>query len=360
MHNNEEVESCIICQDAILKHPTAALRCGHVYHRDCIASWLVQCKDSWKPCPQCKKLTTEKQVRQLDYEVVELPPSLEDVLHDLRATRAERRSRKIALRNEWRAACRDLRRQAEEARRANEEASACKAERLKIEEATKVAEDTIKELAAVMQEEMRKRQGVTSYLDQQNERQLNQLPIKPVADGDPDVLEERKKLRNGPAERVRVLHKALLSAMVQEQQALGIAKERKAAAAQAEEERRLLQEEVASMELRLHRLGRRSQGSQEEASQDAISLSALKREAPRRKPAAEAPAAPAKAPKAQAEEDDIFGGPAKLRRKTSGRFGLAPAAPVGPAALPTPAKVAPPALRREKSSTLKTLFSQIR
>ncbi|EFO18127.1 hypothetical protein LOAG_10369 [Loa loa] len=43
---------CLEADDGIVAF--AALKCGHVFHRDCISSWLTIGKDT-KICPVCRK-----------------------------------------------------------------------------------------------------------------------------------------------------------------------------------------------------------------------------------------------------------------------------------------------------------------
>ena len=51
---------CIICLDVIdtAKDAVSALNCGHVFHQNCVTTWL-QNKNS---CPKCKKTVIEGQI----------------------------------------------------------------------------------------------------------------------------------------------------------------------------------------------------------------------------------------------------------------------------------------------------------
>lgn len=49
---HEELLSCVICQDLLDGHVhVRELRCGHVFHAECIEKWLTKCRVF---CPVCK------------------------------------------------------------------------------------------------------------------------------------------------------------------------------------------------------------------------------------------------------------------------------------------------------------------
>ncbi|EJW77950.1 hypothetical protein WUBG_11140 [Wuchereria bancrofti] len=59
---------CLICLDTLLLSESAAVRCGHVFHLQCILQWFENCKT----CPVCrKKATTRDLVRQLFFQMEE-------------------------------------------------------------------------------------------------------------------------------------------------------------------------------------------------------------------------------------------------------------------------------------------------
>ena len=51
---------CIICLDTIdtTKDPVSVLKCGHVFHQNCITTWL----ENRNSCPKCKKIVIEGQI----------------------------------------------------------------------------------------------------------------------------------------------------------------------------------------------------------------------------------------------------------------------------------------------------------
>jgi hypothetical protein len=49
---------CAICLEE-LDYNNAILKCGHVYHYDCIVSWMNQIKDYNKFCPYCRNTDNE-------------------------------------------------------------------------------------------------------------------------------------------------------------------------------------------------------------------------------------------------------------------------------------------------------------
>nr|CAD2202171.1 unnamed protein product [Meloidogyne enterolobii] len=52
---------CIICSEPLTSDNMFSISCGHVFHEDCMTQIISQ----KKYCPQCRKVATLKDVRQI-------------------------------------------------------------------------------------------------------------------------------------------------------------------------------------------------------------------------------------------------------------------------------------------------------
>lgn len=269
-------DTCIICTDEILQQsgdskglaqPICALRCGHVYHNNCFQSWIAQqvsrrCKDPGE-CPVCKKVTLCNQVRILDFEVVRVQCSayaeLEKVseeeqakmLEDLDRERMEAEVQLEEIEHELAGHDKTVK----ESKRARRETN----QRIVAEEAA------LEKLKAELTQSVVDCATLQSELDCQAQRQFKTLPIPPLREDDPDLREERRKIRVlRPADRARQLHDALVSARDAEALSGGLVRERASAVQAAEADRARLTQEEAQLRRKVAEL----RGSGAAASKD--------------------------------------------------------------------------------------------
>ncbi|KAH8553119.1 hypothetical protein BGW37DRAFT_488483 [Umbelopsis sp. PMI_123] len=59
---SSEVAECSICMEPLSGLPLAALPCKHVYHNDCITTWIRSSAASVPKCPVCRSKTKRNQV----------------------------------------------------------------------------------------------------------------------------------------------------------------------------------------------------------------------------------------------------------------------------------------------------------
>jgi len=207
--NGEDGVQCAVCMGELLSQQVCFLRCGHVYHTSCCEQWFDQGKSE---CPLCKKPCRRDQLRNLDFEMAEVPMYALAELGKLRKMSTEERGRvrqeALASQEESRRAIaaskaeRDvLKNRAIDHKRKRHELEA----ELDRTEAEKV--DLHEELYALI----KINSDLQASVDTQ--RQNEKLPFAPSSRDDSDVKEERKKLRlMRPEDRLLQLHQALLAA----------------------------------------------------------------------------------------------------------------------------------------------------
>uniref|UniRef100_A0A915NL42 RING-type domain-containing protein n=1 Tax=Meloidogyne floridensis TaxID=298350 RepID=A0A915NL42_9BILA len=58
---------CIFCSKLLTSDNMFSISCGHVFHEDCMTQIISQ----KKYCPQCRKIATLKDVRQIHLQSVD-------------------------------------------------------------------------------------------------------------------------------------------------------------------------------------------------------------------------------------------------------------------------------------------------
>ncbi|KAI8583869.1 hypothetical protein K450DRAFT_220347 [Umbelopsis ramanniana AG] len=59
---SSEVAECSICMEPLSGLPLAALPCKHVYHNDCITTWIRSSAAAVPKCPVCRSKTKRNQI----------------------------------------------------------------------------------------------------------------------------------------------------------------------------------------------------------------------------------------------------------------------------------------------------------
>jgi len=233
MLDGEEVAECVICQEGLLAETVAALKCGHVYHRSCIAIWFSQSNGT---CPQCKKPSRLDDVRTLDFQLVPAPQRSAEEQRRLEAASVEEREQlREAFASEFQEVKAAEERAQEELSELQTLARERKHSRQDLERAGHRDEAEISELCVQVTRAAEGCAALQASLDAQSGRLQRGLPILRPRDDDPDLREERRKLKVVRAtERGRQLHEALVSAMQQEGESCTSMRERTTNAEDAE------------------------------------------------------------------------------------------------------------------------------
>lgn len=261
--------TCLICHDALLDAPVGALECGHVYHVNCVASWLFS-RQGKQECPQCKRKTTK--VRTLEFEVKQLPGLPPEELHRLQAATAEDRARKHQELAAAKEEASTVKAQVDdELALLREEVQEHKKARKKTDADAQLLQEENVELSAELFELKTTCAQLQAGLDAQTPR-IRKLPISQPREGDTDLQEERRKLRIGlrPSQRARRLHEDLMSAREQEKEKLKDKTQREAVQTLAEEE--LKDKRQQEVLLRRNLEDRRSVEASEASSQASSAL----------------------------------------------------------------------------------------
>lgn len=240
--DREEGSTCLICCDALLVSTVGALVCGHVYHKNCIVLWLQAGKAH---CPLCKKKNRIDDVRTVDFDMRQVPGLSDEEVQRLEATslaeRAQQREELEAGKAEADAAkaqvdgelalLRDL---AQERKRARKE----------LEADGQLLLEANLELTAELSNLKTECAALQAGLDAEAPRLQRKLPISQPREGDPDLQEERRKLKAfRPIDRARRVHEALTSARQQENEKQHDNADRTAALKRAEDELRDLRQQ---------------------------------------------------------------------------------------------------------------------
>lgn len=247
--SGEDCSTCLICHDALLISTVGALKCGHVYHRNCVVLWFAQGRAE---CPQCKMPNTIDDVRTLEFEVKTVPGLSPEELRKLEATTSEEMTAKTEeLAAEKAEAEAVATRVDNELGLLREVALERKKARKEIEDERQLLQEDIAELEPSLSQWKANCAGLQAGLDAEAPRMQRKLPITQPREGDPDLQEERRKIRLGlrPGERARRLHDALSSARQQENEKQRDKNQRDAALKRDEDELR----DLRHLEVQLRR-----------------------------------------------------------------------------------------------------------
>jgi len=269
---NEEGSNCLICHEGFLSAEVGALKCGHVYHRNCIVIWLTE----KKKCPVCQVPSRRQDVRCLDFNLVEVPSQSPEEVRRLEAATLEERERRLeelttekaeaeAVAAQVEAELAELRDVAQEHKRARKDLE---------QEAALYKEDHL-ELSTQLFKATTSCSALRAGIDAEAPRLQRKLPVNQPREGDPDLNEERRKLRAGmrPADQARKLHQALASALQQENEKLRDKNQREAASVKAEDDLRDLRQQEAYLRRQLDE--RRTIASSQMSSQVSSQASTL-------------------------------------------------------------------------------------
>lgn len=237
----EEGSICVICHESFLDSPVGALKCGHVYHRNCIVLWFAE-REAHKlasECPQCKKRCRMDHVRTLAFEVKQIPGYAPEELRRLEAlsleeceaSRTELCDEKASLEATVSESEMDL---AALSILANDFKSA----RDELESEISMCKEEQKDASAEYEEEKTACFSIQAGLDAEEPRWQKKMPIKRTREGDVDVRDERRRVRSGMkvADRARLLDETVSSAMQQESEKIRDTKYRDEASRKAEAE----------------------------------------------------------------------------------------------------------------------------
>lgn len=219
--SEEEGSVCLVCHEVLSVSAIGALRCGHVYHPNCIAQWLAQGEDESGECPQCKATNRTDAVRTLDFDVKAVPPQCPEELRRMESATLEERERRrqelatekaevVAMQGEVDSDLAQLKASAQDHSRAQREA----------DQRSGVLQKQHLKLSALLLHEKELCATLQTSLDAQTVRLQCKRRPPPPCESDPDLRQERRKLRSGcrPADRARQLHEALTSALQQERE----------------------------------------------------------------------------------------------------------------------------------------------
>lgn len=205
---------CMICLHPLVDleaQEVCALRCGHVYHGECFQTWLTTNRRG--ECPQCKQLCPPNQLRMLHFEIAEVPfTSLDEVLR-IEAMSAEQQR---LLENTWVDEAHEAGRELRSAKEELAELQICAREkkRLRLEVVLPEIvqqEAFIKEVLEQLSTRNMECSEMQTELDAMSMSQQRRMPIKDIREGDADLAEEKRVLRNvRPSDRVRQLHEDLV------------------------------------------------------------------------------------------------------------------------------------------------------
>lgn len=231
-----EEEICLICHDGILEQPVSVLQCGHVYHRKCIASWMNQSRGE---CPQCKQFSNELRALHFD-QTTALLSSNTEVRADLAATEEQRQRNLTELNQTWHDVLKTLADSSRRREEAQKEAEDAKLQRRELQEREPLMQVEKKVLSDQLKEAQKKCAETQFYLDEAHHQQSHKLPAGPPRQDDEDALYERKKLNHAlqaglrASDRLKDLHRQLVSSLKQEAEVQSWARKRQAAAEEAE------------------------------------------------------------------------------------------------------------------------------
>lgn len=229
--DGDEQTSCSICLTPLISEPVSALRCGHVFHQECIAKW-ISAADCKAKCALCNKATHSHHVRNLEFLLVPVPArSPEEIARWENATDEEREKELSSLCSEQ---------EADEA--AEQEAHAELAKLQAYVQSCKESRHAMEldgcddeEMSTVLQEEgaqvSEKCINLRVSIDKQIDSLKRAFPVTKPREADQDLREERRKMRIIlPKLRAAQLHEALVATIAQEAESDIAARERKAAA----------------------------------------------------------------------------------------------------------------------------------
>jgi len=243
----ESVE-CTFCLGPLLTEPVGAIRCGHVFHRDCIAKWISSQEGKAK-CPQCNKPAKSDHVRTLDFMLTQMPARSPQEIARLEIASQEERER---LREE-------LTSEREAAEAAEEEAHAemkevqasilsSKRTREYLEQEHRRHEAEANELKVELERTSEGCAELRTSIDVETQKLQRFFPVQKARPDDPDLRDERRRLRmSRPADRARQLHEALLSAISQDGESKELARERAANVEEVESELKQLKRQESML-----------------------------------------------------------------------------------------------------------------
>lgn len=238
--SNGKGTDCVICLTPLLES-IGALRCGHVFHQDCIAQWVAQGKGK---CPQCNKACRLEDVRRLS---LEMAPALapEELQRIQTASTEERERRQEALLSEQAELEDEVGRKDAELLLLQDLCQDCKRRRGDVKEQQRKLDEECSELSADLTTSTEACAALQAGLDAGLRRiQQRRLPVPQLRDDDADLREERRKCRAGarPVDRARQLHEALVAALQQERASTRERSQRETALKQVEDELKELQQ----------------------------------------------------------------------------------------------------------------------
>jgi len=276
MANDESTSQCLICLEPFFEQNklVGALKCGHVYHRDCVVLWFA---DGKAECPACKRRCRIDDVRTLAFDVKQMPPThtAEELKALEAATLEERERRRDELckeKGEVEALSSSI---DSDLAALRELAQGYKRKRLDLQQEFEEFKEDYEVCSKEVHEELSACAEIRAGIDAEATRLQRKMPVNQPRDGDQDLHEERRKLRAGlkPSERALQLHDAVVSALQQENEKIRDRNHREAASRKAEAELRdLRQEEV---QLRRELEDRRANFAAELSSQASSQSSSL-------------------------------------------------------------------------------------
>lgn len=235
--DEDSAVQCLICLSALIDRPVCTLRCGHVYHGDCMHDWLTKSKGNGS-CPQCKQMSRAAQLRVLDFKTAEVPTQSVEQLYRLESFTASQRDDFVA---EMAEGCNLAEKELAETEMLLAEMHDSATDKLQsrrnVRDEIKEGELRILDLREVHEERSTECTQCQSELDAMNMSQQRRLPIQIIKDSDPDLLDMRRVLKSvRPGDRAKQLHQRLVKTRQLADDTRQLVAERKKAVAEAEQE----------------------------------------------------------------------------------------------------------------------------
>lgn len=231
--DGEEQATCSICLNPLLNDAVGALRCGHVFHQECIEKWIIAA-DARAKCALCNKETQSLHVRRLEFLLSPVPLRSPAEIDRLQiATAEEREHELLSLRSELEAAEAAVQEAHTEIADLQEDVQTSKQIRGQLEQLSRDDEDETEILEAELAQTSANCAKLLVSIDSQNDMLKRYFPVRRACENDQDLHEERRKLIR-PTERAGQLHVALVSAIAQEAETCNSTRERITAAEDAE------------------------------------------------------------------------------------------------------------------------------
>mmetsp|Transcript_72490 Transcript_72490/g.172814 ORF Transcript_72490/g.172814 Transcript_72490/m.172814 type:complete len:396 (-) Transcript_72490:118-1305(-) len=213
----EELAQCPICSDGLLMgNSTAALACGHLFHRECIVSWLLRSGSRGvNPCPICKKVTPLTDVRDLHFDIEQIEIDRDAVnipgLDEEAAAACRWGRRELA------AIERELSEREESAQAKFASAAQMKEQRKLLQQQTLEEQENAGEYKRRLEVSAVKAAQLRASVDELVAQRTRRNQVERPSEEDQDVKEERREIaRSRMDARAEFLHKGLVGLKKQE------------------------------------------------------------------------------------------------------------------------------------------------